>query len=77
LKANADEIDSIRFNGSRQSLIDTILTSLHSKGHTKTKKNKEDYKRQQSLRRSHVIFIGTYDDHQGKDHGTSEFDKKA
>ena len=29
------------------------------------------------MRRSHVIFIGGYDDHQGKDHGTGEFGKKA
>jgi hypothetical protein len=77
LKAKAEEIDSVRFNGPRQSLIDTILTSLHPKGHSKTKKNKEDYKGQQSLRRSHVKFIGTYDDHQGKDHGSGEFDEKA
>jgi hypothetical protein len=58
-------------------MINTILTSLHPMGHSKTKKNKEDYKRQQSLWRSHVIFIGAYDDHQGKNHCTGEFDKKA
>ena len=44
LKANAEEIDSIKSNGPRQSLIDTMLTSLHPKGHSKTKENKEDYK---------------------------------
>ena len=77
LKANAEEIDGIRFNGLRQSLIDTILTSLHPKSHTKTKKNKKYYKGQQSLRGSQVLFIGAYNDHQGKDHGTGEFDKKA
>ena len=56
---------------------DTILTSLHPKGHSDTKKNKEERKGQQSVRRSHVIFIGGCDDHQGKDNGTDEFGKKA
>ena len=46
-------------------------------GHSKTKKNKEDYKGQQSLWRSHVTFIGAYNDHQGKDHSTGKLDKKA
>jgi hypothetical protein len=58
-------------------LRDTILTSLHPKGHSETKKNKEDGKGKQSLRWSHVIFIGGCDDHQGKDRCTGEFDKEA
>jgi hypothetical protein len=57
--------------------MDGILTSLHPKGHSDTKKNNEERKGQQSIRRSHVIFIGGRDDHQGKNHCTNEFVKKT
>ena len=46
-------------------------------GHSETKKNNEEREGKQSLRRSHVIFIGGCSNHQGKDRGTGEFVKKA
>ena len=46
-------------------------------GHSETKKNNEEREGQQSLRRSHVIFIGRCSYHQGKNRGTGEFVKKA
>jgi hypothetical protein len=75
LKAYAEEIEII-FSPS-QSLINKTLTSLHSKGRSETKENKEDSKRQQSVRSSHVVFIGGCHNHQGKYRRADEFSEKA